>query len=113
MGFFDNVVQKLNPAQQYISNGGKVQESSIEPSYAYTQCYKELEIVNRGVNMLVDDVSAIKHAVGDQLPTIGSVSGARKVSLDRLLNREPNPYQDQDSFLYLLRWYSYVSPSSS
>jgi HK97 family phage portal protein len=90
--------QKAVP--QYNGGGsGRVSEevSSVEQTYSYQQCFQELEIVNRGVNMIVDDVAAIKNKVGDQLTTSSQVT-IRKKTLDNLLNKQPNPYQDVDSF---------------
>ena len=58
-----DVEEKLNPAQ-YL-DGGKV-ESSREPSFSYERAYEELEIVNRGVNMIVDDVAEIHTVVSRQ-----------------------------------------------
>jgi HK97 family phage portal protein len=98
MGLKTWMIEKLNPAQPYMSGGGTVEESSTEPSYSYQQCYEQLEVVNRGVNMLVDDVSAIDFVVGDPLGISPLVKGVRRVQLDKLLNREPNPYQDISSF---------------
>ncbi len=89
--------EKLNPAQAALSSFGKLETSSVEQTYSYQQCFEQLEIVNRGINMLVDDVSAIKNKVGDQLQ-IESRAVIRKKTLEKLLNKQPNPYQDIDSF---------------
>ena len=56
------VEEKLNPAQQYM---GKDIDSSREPTFSYELAYEDLEIVNRGVNMIVDDVSEISLRVGN------------------------------------------------
>lgn len=91
--------EKLNPVQTLISGGGTLQESSAERVYSYQQCYDQLEVVNRGVNMIVDDVAQIKCNVGAQLKNFTPlVSGMRQVTLEKLLNKEPNPYQDINSF---------------
>lgn len=99
MGFQTWLREKLSPSQQYISGGGTVEESSLEPTYSYQQCYENLEVVNRAVNMIVDDVAEIKCVVGTQIPGMTPlVKGVRKVQLDRILNKEPNPFQDINSF---------------
>ena len=97
MGILSWTVEKLNPAQPYISNNGTEESSSAGLSYSYQQYYEQLEIVNRAVNMIVDDVSAIKTKVGEPL-SINSRPNVRKKSLEKLLNVEPNPFQDIDSF---------------
>lgn len=98
MGLLDWTKEKLNPAQPILSNQGTVESTSQTPYYSYQQCYELLEVVNRGVNMLVDDVAAIPFAIGEPLKNLSSTSGTRKKTLDKLLNVEPNPYQDIDSF---------------
>ena len=51
-----NLEEKQNPAQVYL--GGTV-ESSREYTQNYESFYESLEIVNRGVNMIVDDTAEI------------------------------------------------------
>ena len=58
----DAEYEKLNPAQPYYNH--KI-EPSREPIYNYERAYEELEIVNRAVNMIVDDAAEIPTAVGD------------------------------------------------
>lgn len=98
MGFLQWTVDKLNPAQRYISGEGKTEASSEIDTYSFIQCYEQLEVVNRAVNMVVDDVAAIKTKVGEKLNIISQTTGVKKASIDRLLNKAPNPYQDIDSF---------------
>ncbi len=91
--------EKLNPAQTYLSSGGHQTESSAEPVYSYQLCFEKLEVVNRAVNMIVDDVSVIKCNVGEKIPSVTPRAvGVRKAQLSRILNKEPNPYQDINSF---------------
>ena len=59
----DNVEEKLNPAQPYYDH--KI-ESSREKHVNYERAYEDLEIVNRGVNMIVDDCAEIDAKVGGQ-----------------------------------------------
>jgi len=87
--------EKLNPAQPDI--GGDI-EGTKEYYSSYTAAYEQLEIVNRGVNMIVDDAAEIPVVVGDQAPGKSVVKGVKKVSVDRLLNYEPNPFQDINTF---------------
>jgi len=89
------VEEKLNPAQQYIGNQ---KESSREPTFSYERYYEELEIVNRGVNMLVDDVAAIPTLVQGEYKNPGIVKGVKRAKVENLLNYEPNPYQDISTF---------------
>lgn len=101
MGLFDwgTKQEKLNPAQTYLSSAGHQSESSSEPVYSYQLCFEKLEVVNRAVNMIVDDVSVIKCNVGEKIASLTpSTTGVRKAQLTRILNKEPNPFQDINSF---------------
>jgi len=90
------VEEKLNPAQPHMANVGNT--GSNEPVYTYTQYYEQLEIVNRGVNMLVDDSAEIPTHVGDQTKEKGVQKGLKQATVDRLINRQPNPFQDINTF---------------
>ncbi len=97
MGFRAWTIEKLNPAQPLLSSDGKEEAPSLGATYSYQQCYEQLEVVNRAINMIADDVAAIKTKVGDSL-NINSRPNVRKATLEKLLNKEPNPFQDVDSF---------------
>jgi HK97 family phage portal protein len=89
------VEEKLNPAQQHIGNST---DSSREPTFTYERAYEDLEIVNRGVNMIVDDVAEIHTLVSKDNSFKGVVPGIKRSKVDSLLNKSPNPYQDINSF---------------
>jgi len=88
-------VEKLNPIQQYL---GQATETSREYTQNYETYYETLEIVNRGVNIVVDDVSEIPHKIGAAVGHHASVKGIKKSRVSLLLNREPNPFQDVSAF---------------
>jgi len=100
---------KENPAQPSIalSEGSLIESREIVNNYRVQ--YENLEVVNRAVNMLVDDIAEIPIAVGNKLPGIipggrPSVDNGAIVPVFRqkqvysLLNLQPNPYQDINSF---------------
>jgi len=87
-------LEKLNPIQQYL---GRTSESSREFTANYEQFYENLEIVNRGVNLIVDDVAEIPATV-NRVATNGVIKGLRRARVDSLLNKEPNLFQDISSF---------------
>ena len=62
--------EKLNPAQPYYDHKT---EPSREKVVNYERAYEDLEIVNRGVNLIVDDASEIPIAVGGQVQGMSSV----------------------------------------
>lgn len=89
-----DVEEKLNPIQQYFGND---KESSREYTQNYEQFYETLEIVNRGVNLIVDDVAEIPATVlRESVP--GVVKNVRRSRVDTILNTEPNPFQDISTF---------------
>jgi HK97 family phage portal protein len=90
----EEVVEKLNPVQQYIQSV----ESSREDHISYERYYEELEIVNRGVNMIVDDVAEIPVSVGMPTKAQSVVKGIKRSKVDLLLNLEPNLFQDISTF---------------
>lgn len=89
------VEEKLNPAQLHMGNDIN---SSREPSFSYEKAYEDLEIVNRGVNMIVDDVAEIPTLVSRDNAFRGVVPGIKRSKVEVLLNKSPNPYQDINSF---------------
>ena len=99
MAWYDKLLgreeEKLNPAQRYYDH--KV-EPSREPIYNYERAYEELEIVNRGVNMIVDDSAEIGTIVGMATKGTAVVKGIKRSRVDLLLNTEPNPFQDINTF---------------
>ena len=85
------IEEKLNPAQ-YL-DGGKI-ESSRERTISYERMYEELEVVNRGVNLIVDDTAEIPSVVSPFNSFTGIAKGVKRAKIEQLLNRTPNPFQD-------------------
>ena len=96
MGLFDKFVSKLNPAQPDI-HGSESSSASTKPWRRYNVAYKEVEVVNRGINLIVDAAASINIDVGDKLPFAGNAL-LRKNKIDQLINYQPNPYQDSSTF---------------
>ena len=93
--------EKLNPAQEQIvvSLEGSGPISSREIISNYRSYYEYLEVVNRAVNMIVDDTSEIPLRVGEPVQGLNPVvKGVRRSRVDLLLNKEPNPFQDISTF---------------
>jgi HK97 family phage portal protein len=93
--------EKLNPAQEEIvvSLEGAGPIGSRELPTNYTAYYEYLEVVNRAVNMIVDDTAEIPLRVGEPIQGLNSVAkGVRRSRVQLLLNKEPNPFQDISTF---------------
>lgn len=104
MAWYDKIIgrkvveseeEKLNPIQSYYRN---TTEPTREQTFSYERAYEDLEIVNRGVNMIVDDCSEVNFLVRAQTKALPVVKGVKASRIDLLLNKEPNPYQDISSF---------------
>lgn len=91
----NDVEEKLNPAQPYFT---EKTISSREFTFSYERAYEDLEIVNRGVNMIVDDCAEVNIKVGLQSPGNSVVKGIKRSRVNLLLNKEPNLFQDISTF---------------
>jgi len=91
----EDLEEKLNPAQPFFDH--KI-EGSREPTYNYERAYEEIEIVNRAVNMVVDDCAEIPTRVGPPHKGMSVAKNIKRSRIDLLLNKEPNPFQDINTF---------------
>ena len=91
------LVEKLNPGQRWISYM-EPQSPSTEPERTYIYYYENLEIVNRAVNMIIDDAAEVNFKVGYDKIGFPKISGIKKKTVETLLNVQPNPFQDIHSF---------------
>lgn len=92
----EDLDEKLNPAQSYYDHKT---DSSREFTFKYERAYEDLEVVNRGVNLIVDDAAEIPTSVGPQIQNLASViKGIKRSRVSLLLNKEPNPFQDISTF---------------
>ena len=97
MGMLDRLgLRKLNPAPPRIADGEGVANAQ-HFSVPFERAFVKLEVVNRGINMIVDAESQIGIDVGDKeaFPGIATI---RHKKLVTLLNRQPNPFQNADAF---------------
>ena len=100
MAWYDRLLgidreEKLNPAQEFYDH--KI-DASREPITQYERAYEELEIVNRGVNMIVDDTAEIRTKVGLAVKGRSVVKNIKRSKVYLLINQEPNPFQDINIF---------------
>ena len=91
--------EKENPAQYVIAREEGLTIDSRENVLNYRNAYETLEIVNRAVNMIVDDASEIPFDVGEKIQGITPIKKElRRTRVDLLLNKAPNPFQDVSTF---------------
>jgi HK97 family phage portal protein len=90
---------KINPSQFLIGREEGFNITSRENVTNYRDAYEKLEVVNRSVNLVVDDVAEIPVDVGGKIAGMNPVyKNVRRATVNRLLNIEPNPFQDVNSF---------------
>ena len=90
---------KENPAQYIISRDQGLTVDTRENTISYRNAYETLEIVNRGVNMIVDDTAEIPFDVGTKIEGVKPIKKSlRRTRVELLLNTEPNPFQDVSTF---------------
>ena len=96
---FHALVEKLNPAQPAIADefGDSATTSISKRSVSYY--YKNIEVVQRGTNLIVDSCAAISLDVKDKIHSVGqNRNNIRMNKLNSLLNYMPNPFQNIDAF---------------
>ena len=104
MAWYDRLLgiqreEKLNPAQSYIAMDEGFTLDTRERKDDYRSAYEQLEVVNRAVNMIVDDVADIPFEVQEKIKGITPVvDNIRRTRVDLVLNKEPNPFQDVNTF---------------
>tara|TARA_A100001201_G_scaffold134851_1_gene122751 strand:+ start:3960 stop:5180 length:1221 start_codon:yes stop_codon:yes gene_type:complete len=94
----DDLDEKLNPSQYLIANDEGGTLSTREVITNYRNAYEQLEVVNRAVNMIVDDAAEIPFDVGESLKLDAVKKNIRRSKVDLLLNQQPNPFQDISTF---------------
>ena len=94
MGLISSIIQKLNPAQEDIYfQEGENKPTTQNRKYTVTKAYETIEVVNRGVNLLVDSTAALTIDLKEKVNTLATSDvDIRPKRLEILLNRRPNPY---------------------
>ncbi len=91
--------EKDNPSQYLISRDEGITINTREVVTDYRNAYEQLEVVNRAVNMIVDDVAEIPFDVGEKILGMSPImKDLRRTRVELLLNKEPNPFQDINAF---------------
>lgn len=100
MGVKSWIVEKLNPGQSTLYDNEDSEKVVSRRPLNLDTAYKNLEIVNRGVNYIVDSAAEFDLDIKDKLQGIPPVGSKilRPEKLKRLLNHQPNPYLDIDTF---------------
>lgn len=87
LSFREWIVEKLNPAQPSISS--MEPRALPETIVDFEQAYREIEIIHRSVEMIINACV--------EIPLIVEGAGAAK-KVSKLLNNRPNPFEDRHRF---------------
>lgn len=103
MSWWTNFKEKLNPVQPDIAlDEGSAIYSTQTKLLSVQSTYEIVEVVNRSVNLIVDNAAMVNYDVGDSLNFTGQLRGVRPAGLNILLNHRPNPYMDISTFRRLI-----------
>lgn len=102
MGFWGNLAQKLNPIQPSIANEFMDSPTTQKKVMTIGRAYESIEVVNRCINLLVDNSSLVEYDVAGKLEFTGAAPNMQQKRLSTLLNVRPNPYMDISTFRRLL-----------
>jgi HK97 family phage portal protein len=98
MSWLNNLVQKLNPAQgSIVSDQGENIFTDYSAHRRAADAYDDIEVVNRGINLIADSAAELQFDVGDRIHGLATET-IRIKKLDTLINYAPNPYQSADTF---------------
>lgn len=99
MGFWQNLVEKLNPTQRSIATEqGDSAPTTQTKLHTIANAYNLIETVNRCINILVDNASMVDFDIGNTLKFTGVAPNVQQNKLDMLLNMRPSPYVDLSAF---------------
>ena len=99
MNFKDWLIEKLNPMQPVIAQEEGSSVADDGKVVFYDTAYRDIDVVRRGVDMIVNAAASFDITVAEQLKGYSPVVvGTRLKSLELLLNHSPNPFQDINAF---------------
>jgi len=103
MKLWDEILEKLNPVQDEIARDeGSNKGTTQTKLHTVQNAFDQVEVVNRAVNLLVDNAALVDFDVGKLLNFTGVTTKVRGPRLGELLNNRPNPHMDISSFRRLI-----------
>lgn len=98
-----NIKEKFNPTQPEIARDAGTRVSTTQTKLrTLSNAYELVEVVNRCINILVDNSAMIGFDVQSTLGFTAQSTGMRQKKLVTLLNNRPNPYMDISTFRRLV-----------
>ena len=94
-----SLIEKFNPAQAIIERAEGTSKTSVPGYVKITSAYDDVEVLRRGIDMLVNGAASFDFTVTEKINGVTPViNGIRKTKLHNLLNFQPNLYQDTNKF---------------
>ncbi len=93
---------KLNPAQSVMKEREPTSRRTLFQPYTASKAYKEVGILNRVVNMVIDAAAECAYEVGAQYTGLTTYGTIKQKTLNKLLNVQPNPFMDISTFRRLI-----------
>lgn len=94
---------KRNPTQEVSRNSTPGGTRTTRAPYTLSKAYRDFEIVNRGVNMIVDGAAQLDYDVKGKFDSsVVYGTGMRQDSLQAKLNVRPNQFMDVSTFRRLV-----------
>lgn len=93
---------KLNPAQSVMKEREPTSRRTLFQPYTASKAYKEVGILNRVVNMVIDAAAECAYDVGVQHAGLTTYGTIKQKTLNKLLNVQPNPFMDISTFRRLI-----------
>jgi len=103
VGFWNTMLEKLNPAQRTIANdAGDRVISTQNKTMTISRAFEFVEVVNRCVNIIADNATMVDFDIGATYKFTGVAPNVQQTKLDLLLNMRPNQFMDISTFRRLL-----------
>lgn len=95
--------EKRNRGQKLISTVQSSSTSTLQKPVTASEAYRNVPMLNRAANMVIDSAAECSYDIGDNIKDMVCFGqGVRKPTLDRMLNKKPNPFMDIDTFRRLI-----------
>lgn len=107
MGVFtklvDAISRKANRGQPLIHQTHPTERPGLRRPFTISGAYKDVPILNRAANMIIDSAAMCNYEVGDRINyEVSYGEGTKQKTLYNLLNYKPNPYMDINLFRRLV-----------
>ena len=100
MGFWDKLFNKNSGQPGIVAEYGEDHYAGDRHSQRYSSGYNRIEVIRRGVDLIVDSAAEIDISIADKLPSPAVHIGNKRTDkvLFNLINHTPNSQEDINTF---------------